>query len=106
MTSGEYITETMRDIFCGIRVKEFVLFQDEVLKYYISEVHPEGEKVVKEVSVSFDETMDYERAGSRYHMLNLMMIAQEMNEEGTLIDLMKEYVELKECVNMLFQPVE
>lgn len=104
--SGEYITETMRDIFCGIRVKEFVLFQDEVLKYYISEVHPEGEKVVKEVSVSFDETMDYERAGSRYHMLNLMMIAQEMNEEGTLIDLMKEYVELKECVNMLFQPVE
>ncbi len=35
-----------------------------------------------------------------------MMIAQEMNEEGTLIDLMKEYVELKECVNMLFQPVE
>ncbi|MCX4321251.1 MAG: DUF5717 family protein, partial [Lachnospiraceae bacterium] len=82
------------------------LFQDEVLQYYISEVHKEGEKVVKEVSVSFDETMDHERTGSRYHMLNLMMIAQEMNEEGTLIDLMKEYVELKECVNMLFKPME
>lgn len=104
--TGEYITETMRDIFCGIRVKEFVLFQDEVLQYYISEMRPEGEKVMKEVSVSFDETMDHDRAGSRYHMLNLMMIAQEMNEEGTLIDLMKEYVELKECVNMLFKPVE
>ena len=104
--TGEYVTETMRDIFCGIRVKEFVLFQDEVLQYYISEVHKEGEKVVKEVSVSFDETMDHERTGSRYHMLNLMMIAQEMNEEGTLIDLMKEYVELKECVNMLFKPME
>ena len=104
--TGEYITETMRDIFCGIRVKEFVLFQDEVLQYYISEVHPEGEKVIKEASVSFDETMDHERTGSRYHMLNLMMIAQEMNEEGTLIDLMKEYVELKERVNMLFKPME
>lgn len=104
--TGEYVTETMRDIFCGIRIKEFVLFQDEVLRYYISEVRPEGEKVIKEVSVSFDETMDYERTGSRYHMLNLMMIAQEMNEEGTLIDLMKEYVEIKECVNMLFKPME
>ena len=62
--------------------------------------------ITKSVSVKFDETMDNERTSSRYHMLNLMMIAQEMNEEGTLIDLMKEYVELKECVNMLFQPVE
>lgn len=101
--TGEYITETMRDIFCGIRVKEFVLFQDEVLQYYISEMRPEGEKVMEEVSVNFDETMDHDRAGSRYHMLNMMMIAQEMNEEGTLIDLMKEYVELKECVNILFK---
>lgn len=102
---GEYITETMRDVFSGIRVKEFVLFQDEILQYYISELRPEGEVITKSVSVSFDETMDNERTSSRYHMLNLMMIAQEMNEEGTLIDLMKEYVELNESVSMLFAPV-
>lgn len=103
---GEYVTETMRDIFCGIRVKEFVLFQDEILQYYISEVRPEGEVITKSVSVSFDETMDNERTSSRYHMLNLMMIAQEMNEEGTLLDLMKEYAELQENVNILFKPLE
>lgn len=104
--TGEYVTETMRDIFSGIRVKEFVLFQDEILQYYISEIRPEGEVITKSVSVRFDETMDNERTSSRYHMLNLMMIAQEMNEEGTLIDLMKEYVEMKESVNMLFRPLE
>lgn len=103
---GEYVTETMRDIFCGIRVKEFVLFQDEILQYYISEMRPEGEVITKSASVSFDETMDNERTSSRYHMLNLMMIAQEMNEEGTLIDLMKEYVETNESVKMLFTPIE
>lgn len=102
---GEYVTETMRDIFCGIRVKEFVLFQDEILQYYISEMRPEGEVITKSASVSFDETMDSERTSSRYHMLNLMMIAQEMNEEGTLIDLMKEYVETNESVKMLFKPI-
>lgn len=103
---GEYVTETMRDIFCGIRVKEFVLFQDELLQYYISEMRPEGEVITKSVSVSFDETMDNERTSSRYHMLNLMMIAQEMKEEGTLVDLMKEYVEMRESVNLLFKPLE
>lgn len=102
---GEYVTETMRDIFCGIRVREFVLFQDEILQYYISEVRPEGEVITKSASVSFDETMDNERTSSRYHLLNLMMIAQEMNEEGTLIDLMKEYVEINESVGMLFEPL-
>lgn len=103
---GEYVTETMRDVFYGIRVKEFVLFQDEMLQYYISELRPEGEVITKSVSVKFDETMDNERTSSRYHMLNLMMIAQEMNEENTLIDMMKEYVENRECVNALFKPVE
>lgn len=103
---GEFVTETMRDIFYGIRVKEFVLFQDEILQYYISELRPEGEVITKSVSVRFDETMDNERTSSRYHMLNLMMIAQEMNEESTLIDLMKEYVETNESVKMLFGPLE
>ena len=102
----EYVTETMRDIFYGIRVKEFVLFQDEVLQYYISEVRPEGEVITKSATVSFDETMDNERTSSRYHMLNLMMIAREMKEEGTLIDLMKEYAQMQENVNLLFKPLE
>ena len=100
------MTETMRDIFYGIRVKEFVLFQDEILQYYISELRPEGEVITKSVSVRFDETMDNERISSRYHLLNLMMIAQEMNDESTLIDLMKEYVETNESVKMLFGPLD
>lgn len=103
---GEYKTEMMRDVFHGIHVKEFVLFQDEILQYYISEIRPEGEVITKSVSVNFDETMDKERTSSRYHMLNLMMIAQEMNEETTLIEMMKEYVEQQESVRILFQPIE
>ncbi len=103
---GEYVTETMRDIFYGIRVREFVLFQDEMLQYYITEARPEGEVITKSVSVGFDETMDNERTSSRYHMLNLMMIAQEMKEENTLVDMMKEYVQLKEGVNLLFHVID
>lgn len=102
---GTYVTEMMRDVFQGIRVKEFVLFQDEILQYYITENRPEGEVITQSVSVGFDETMDKERTSSRYHMLNLMMIAREMNDEDTLVKLMQEYVELKDSVNILFKPM-
>lgn len=101
----EYITETMRDVFEGIRVKEFVLFQDELLQYYISEQRPSGEVITKSASVHMDESMDSARASSRYHTLNLMMIAQEMHDDTTLIDMMEEYAGEREMVKAVFRPM-
>lgn len=101
----EYITETMRDVFEGIRVKEFVLFQDELLQYYISEQRSEGEVITKSASVHMDESMDSARASSRYHTLNLMMIAQEMHDDTTLIDMMEEYAGEREMVKEIFHPM-
>ena len=103
--SGEFITETMRDVFEGIRVKEFVLFQDELLQYYISETDGKGEKITRSVSVHFDESMDDAREGSRYHTLNTMMIAKEMHDDATLIGLMEEYARERENVKRLFKPI-
>ena len=101
----EFITETMRDVFEGIRVKEFVLFQDELLQYYISETDGNGERITRSVSVHFDESMDDAREGSRYHTLNTMMIAKEMHDDATLIDLMEEYARERENVKRLFKPI-
>ncbi len=101
--SGEFITETMRNVFEGIRVKEFVLFQDELLQYYISEVHSDGERVTRSRSVHFDESLDNSRVSNRYYTLNTMMIAKEMHDEVTLIDMMKEYALERENVKRLFK---
>lgn len=103
--STEYITETMQDVYEGIRVKSFILFQDEHLEYYITESRPDGEVTTKKSSIYFDETMDDLREGSRYHALNLMLIAKEMNDDTTLIDTMKEYAKKRETVKKLFKPL-
>lgn len=105
VTDEEFTTETMRNVFEGIRVKEFVLFQDELLQYYISEVSSEGEKITRSMSVHFDESMDNTRENSRYHTLNTMMIAKEMHDDATLIDLMQEYAKERENVKHLFKPL-
>ena len=100
---GEYITEVMPDIFEGIRVKDFVMFQDEILKYYITEMRPEGEVETLRSSVHFDETMDNERAGSRFHNINMMLIAKEMNDDETLIEMMTDYATERENVKKMFK---
>ncbi len=103
INEDEYITEVMPDIFEGIRVKEFVMFQDEVLKYYITELRPDGEIVTCKNSVHFDETMDNERAGSRFHNINMILIAHEMNDDKTLIDMMADYETERENVKKMFK---
>jgi len=103
--AAEFITETMRNVFEGIRVKEFMLFQDELLQYYISETSEKGEKITRSVSVHFDSSMDNAREGSRYHTLNTIMIAKEMHDDATLIGLMEEYSRERENVKRLFKPI-
>lgn len=101
----KYKVEKMRDVFEGIRVKEFVLFQDETLEYYIIEHRP-GKAFQSEVRrTAIVESMDNARSGSRYHTLNLMMIAQEMKDDVTLVDLMEEYAMEREMVKEVFQPL-
>lgn len=101
----KYKTEKMRDVFEGIRVKEFVLFQDEILEYYITEHRP-GEEIRSELKrTTMEKSMDNAVTGSRYHTLNLMMIAQEMKDDVTLVDLMEEYAMEREMAKEVFQPL-
>lgn len=103
--AGKFRVEKMRDVFEGIRVKEFVLFQDEILEYYVTEHRP-GEEVKSPVQqVTMVESMDKARSSSRYHTLNLMMIAQEMQDDITLIDLMEEYAKDREMAKEVFRPL-
>ncbi|MDO4166069.1 MAG: DUF5717 family protein [Eubacteriales bacterium] len=104
-SASKFKVEKMRDVFEGIRVKEFVLFQDEILEYYVIEHHP-GEEIKSPVrQVTMVESMDKARASSRYHTLNLMMIAQEMHDDVTLIDLMEEYAKEREMAKEVFKPM-
>ena len=47
--------------------------------------------------------MDNERAGSRFHNINMMLIAQEMNDDKTLVDMMADYESEIENVRKMFK---
>ena len=100
---AEFVTETMNDVYEGIRVKSFVMFQDEHLQYYITETGSDSENKTKQSDIHFDETMDDRRASSRYQTINLMLIAKEINDDATLIEMMEEYARRRETEKMLFK---
>ena len=80
----------MEDVFYGIRVKEFILFYEDNLQYYIVEANDEDISVTESNNILVDECdTDYE---TRYNRINLMLMSRNMNEERTLIDSMKTLV--------------
>ncbi len=102
----EYITERMKDVFEGIRVKNFVLFRDEEVKYCISEVTPDGEqKITEKRYLHFEEKPSKEEGTNWYQMMNQMLQMKERKEQEELLEKMREYVERQETLKQLIKPL-
>ncbi|MCR5203103.1 MAG: DUF5717 family protein [Lachnospiraceae bacterium] len=89
----KYNMEVMENVFKGIRVKKMILFQDEVLQYYISEENNAtgDEKITESRSISNDMTMDHKGPEDAFHILNTMLVSMEMRDDETFNNLMDEY---------------
>lgn len=105
-SGDEYITERMKNVFEGIRVKNFVLFKDEEVTYCISELTPDGEKKITEKRVlCYEEKISKEEGTNWYQMLNQILQAKERKEQQELLDVMFEYVERQETLKQLIRPI-
>lgn len=99
----EFITETMENVYQGIFVKPFTLFYNEILQYYITETDGMDENITESIMVKVDADFDVEE--DRYNQLNLMLMAQEVQDEKTLLELIDNYIKTdyasKEAFKML-----
>jgi hypothetical protein len=103
---GEWMTETMWDVFEGIREKGFLLFQDETLEYTITETTSSGE-VHKSPSqqLGYEDRMEHVEGYNSYRMLNKMMSGEQHKEMGQLLGLMKQYSRVRETARQLIKPL-
>lgn len=101
----DFAAEPMENRFEGIHVKEFVLFRGETLQYYITEQTESGQEITESISAKAEDDISNLQE-SRYHVLNTMIIAREMRDEKTLIDMMEEYAKDEGLRRMAFKPLE
>ena len=86
----KFASENMEDVFYGIRVKEFILFYEENLQYYIVEANNDDISVTESNNIFVNECDTEDE--TRYNKINLMLMSRNMSEEKTLIESMKSLV--------------
>ncbi len=102
----QYISEPMTNTFMGIYTKRFLLFYHETLQYYITE---ESEEEEEELVESLNLQYECENPGdndSNYDQINLMLMALEMKEDNTLLEMMYSYSKREFLISECFTPIE
>ena len=96
----------MKEVYEGVFSSMFVLFFGENLVYYIEEEYENEngrqEEITGSGSISRSD-MDTDVPGSRFHMLNDIMIAEALQDYNTLDDMLKEYERTDAVQRALFK---
>ena len=104
--SKGYKTEWMKNVYKGIFVKEFLIFADETIQYYISikgngadetKIISSDELIIKQ-DVLFEEDLGL----SLFSQINMMYVCRDLSDEKTLKEYMKNYVIQSEIIDNIF----
>jgi len=102
---AQFVKEEMRHVGYGIFVKEFILFYEEVLQYYITEER-DGEEQITESFYRTLEAIKMHDETTKYGQINLILTAQDMKDEKTTMDMLENYYRMEYTVNRLFEPIK
>lgn len=101
--SEEFVFEEMKNVYMGIHVKEFILFYNESVQYYITEEDREGQAAVTEsVNVKLDNSMKLDE-DTRYNHLNFILTALEVQDDKTLIESISNYYKINHVTSRAFK---
>jgi hypothetical protein len=100
----DYITERIPDVFMGIHCKDFILFFHDEIQYYITEESEEGINITESFHIQF-ECGTPEDDESKYNQINLILIALEMKDDDTTLDMMDNYIRREYLADACFKPI-
>lgn len=100
--SEDYEECEMQQMYDGIYVKEFLVFYGEKIPYYIKE-EQNGEWIVTESGQIQNNEICTSAEGSRYDLLNDMMVSYEMKDEATLRERLETYCKMDKQVKEKFR---
>lgn len=99
-----FISEEMVNVCYGIFIKEFVLFENEILQYYISEESASGSSITESKSVNI-EVMKDEIQETNFGRLNSIIHTKETMDGETFDMELDQYIRMEHAIDALFKPV-
>lgn len=101
----DFVCEEMRHIGYGFFVKDFILFYEEELQYYITEEKENGRAITESFFRRADSDMPNDET-TKYGQINLILTAMDLQDEKTTIDMLENYYRMEYTVNRLFSPIK
>ena len=101
---GSYIEERMRNVCYGIFVKEIILFNNENFQYYIEEEYDGIKNIAESEEIQLKPDLNGDE-DTKYYQVNLMVAAEEMNDDITVVKLLEHYLNTNYCISRLFRPL-
>lgn len=102
--NSDFIIERMGDVLLGIHVKEFILFYNEDLEYYITEEDSEKVSTTKSNHLTYEGNNDLKEE-SKYNHINMMLMAMDMQDDTALLEMMESYVKSEYIIGECFEPL-
>lgn len=99
--SAAYVECEMRQMYDGIFAKDFLVFFEESIPYYIKE-ETDGEYKVTESGRIQRQGLAADGEGGRLAMIDDMMAAWQMKDEAALLKLLEAYGRMDELVKREF----
>lgn len=100
-----FVREEMRHVGYGIFVKEFILFYEEMLQYYITEERNGESRITESFYRKLDAVKMHDET-TKYGQINLILTAQDMKDEKTTMDMLENYYRMEYTMNRLFAPIK
>jgi hypothetical protein len=108
---GEFVTEPILHNYHGIFLKSFTLFYGEAVQYYIT-IERDGDSEIvlsKVLEIGSDNGEDSITSigvdESPYQMLNIILLADELNDDMTVKDMMNRFACRNHVIDKLFKPI-
>ncbi len=100
-----WMCERMPEVYPGIYVREFTLFYMDRLSYYITETREDGDEVNAGKVTAEQDDVFLSGKKDRYHMINDMLICEDLSDELTYREIEESY-QLQEAMVRAFFPLE
>lgn len=99
-----YVSEWMKNVYMGIFVKEFLIFADERVKYFVSKQENGKEEILKsdEIAIELSDLIEEDENVSLYAKMNHIVLARNLEDEKTVEEYMRNYIIQKEVVGKIF----
>ena len=102
---NEYKVVTMRQMYDGIYVSDFVLFFGEQMQYYITENSGEEEILTESGTIQKSDIIGGQLPG-RFSLINDIMIGETLQDYDTVDNLISEYYKKKFICDTLFSEMD